>query len=133
MMVYMDAHPTAIVIANENDAAIQAASSTLTKAGFLVRHAASGETALGLTRQLEEPAKLALVDEAATEMPIAGLVDGLRESSPNIRILVLSDRGRGDGQRFSGKGLRTLKKPFRRSALLGQVLDLMERPLVLTA
>ena len=127
---------TAIVIGDEDDSAMQGAASTLEKAGFLVHHAQSGETALGLSRKLGEPAHLALVDAAATEMPIAGLVDRLREKSPNIRILVLSDgQGSEDGQRLAGfgKSLRVLKKPFRRSALLGQVLDLMERPLVLTA
>ena len=118
----------AIVVARPGDAAIQAASSTLEKAGFAVHLAADGNTALGLARQLAGPPALAVVDEAATDVPVAGLVEGLRERSPGIRILVLSDKARKDSS-----GIRVLRKPFRRSALLGQVLDLMERPKVLTA
>jgi DNA-binding response OmpR family regulator len=120
----------AIIIANDQDTAIRSAASTLKKAGFAVQPASDAETALTLAGRLQKDAQLALVDENVPGLELAGLVDGLRKHSPDIRILVLSN---ADSQLVARKGVRILKKPVRRSALLGHVLDLVEQPLVLTA
>ncbi|HTX36166.1 MAG TPA: hypothetical protein VME43_14150, partial [Bryobacteraceae bacterium] len=63
------------------------------------------------------------------------LVYQLHQISPSLRVLFLSgespsELARSVRARWHGK---FLLKPFRRSQLLGQVLTLMDEPLVLTA
>jgi hypothetical protein len=64
------------------------------------------------------------------------LVENLYGSYPGIRILFTSAQDEGGSVRQigrSGKVREFLQKPFRRSQLLGRVLEVMDSPMVRTA
>ena len=124
-----------LVVANNEEAVLQAVSSTLGKAGFAVTGASSGAVALDRCRASQPVPELAVIDTSVPGIDLQDLVFELHRISPTMRVLFLSGESPSEAlrslrARWRGKFLR---KPFRRSQLLGQVLTLMEEPLVLTA
>ncbi|MGO9255934.1 MAG: response regulator [Bryobacteraceae bacterium] len=124
-----------LVVANDEEAVLNAVSSTLEKAGFAVTGASSAAMALDRCRESEPPPELAVIDTTVPGMDLQDLVLQLHQISPTMRVLFLSGESPSEAVRslraqWRGKFLR---KPFRRSQLLGQVLTLMDEPLVLTA
>jgi CheY-like chemotaxis protein len=124
-----------LVVANNEETVLQAISSTLEKAGFAVTGASSGAGALERVRQSRIQPELAVIDTTVPGIDVQDLLFQLQKVSPAMRILFLSgevpsEAVRSLRARWRGKFLR---KPFRRSQLLGQVLTLMDEPLVLTA
>jgi hypothetical protein len=71
---------------------------------------------------------LAVIDTAATGIKAPEIEQQLHEMYPHIRMLFLSDDNpetihEGDS---SGHLRRVLRKPYRRSRLLGRVLEMMQ-------
>jgi response regulator RpfG family c-di-GMP phosphodiesterase len=130
-----DSPNTVVVVADNRETVLQAVSTTLEKAGFTILAASSSAEALQYCRDTRHPVQLAIID-AAAGIDVAELVGQLDAISPEMRTLFLADdyeerslRGIGAPGRVRG----FLGKPFRRAQLLGQVLEMMDRPLALTA
>lgn len=103
-------------------------SSTLQKAGFLVVTASNGRAALARCREQHQPVDLAVIDTAATGIRPLEVEEQLHEMYPHIRMLFLSDDNPDTvHEGYSCGHLRgVLRKPYRRSRLLGRVLEMMQ-------
>jgi CheY-like chemotaxis protein len=124
-----------VLVADAEERVLQQVSSTLGKAGFTVFTALGRSAALNFCREKKEPVGLAIIDMA---MGASGpeLVQELYQSYPDIRVLFTSSQDEteiiqraGPSGHFRG----FLKKPFRRSKLLGSVLRAMDTPMARTA
>jgi len=127
---------TAIVVANNDETVLRAVSSTLQKAGFAVTGAANAAAALARVSESESAPTLAVIDTTVPGMDWQDLAKKLYEKSPGIRLLFLSAEPSSETLRtpvLRGHHTRLLGKPFRRSQLLGQVLEMMDEPLVMIA
>lgn len=124
-----------LIVADNAETVQQAVSSTLEKAGFAVAAAASGPGALDRCRQERLRPTLAVIDTTLPGIALHDFVSQLHQISPEVRVVFLSSDSpsevvRSANAQWHGK---LISKPFRRSQLLGQVLALMDEPLVLTA
>jgi response regulator RpfG family c-di-GMP phosphodiesterase len=107
----------------------------LGKAGFTVLTAQGGPAVLDVCARYREPIQLAIVDTALAANG-EELMQCLYGSYPGIRILFTSagdDSGRVRQIGRPGHVREFLKKPFRRSQLLGRVLQVLDEPLARTA
>ncbi len=90
---------------------------------------------LKVCSHFHQPVQLAIMDVAlAATGP--DLVEHLYSTYPDIRILYTSSNDESGAVRQigrSGKVREFLLKPFRRSQLLGRVLEVLDAPLVTTA
>jgi DNA-binding NtrC family response regulator len=125
----------AVLVADGEERVLRQVSTTLEKAGFTVFTALGRSAALDFCRDRKEPVQLAIIDMA---MGASGpeLVQELCQSNPEVRVLFTSDQDESDAIQQAGpsghfRGF--LKKPFRRSKLLGSVLRAMDAPLARTA
>jgi FixJ family two-component response regulator len=124
-----------VLVADGETSVLKNVSSTLGKAGFTVLTAQGGPAVLDVCERYHEPIQLAIMDAA-----IVGngqeMVERLCGCYPGIRILFT---GAGDDSPEvrqvgrSGRVREFLRKPFRRSQLLGRVLQVLDTPLVRTA
>jgi len=130
-----DSHNTAVVVADNRETVLKAVSTTLAKAGFTILAASSGAEALKYFRDSRHPVQLAVIDATTSGINVAELVGQLDEISPGMRTLFLTDREEQSLHAIgaAGRVREVLHKPFRRAQLLGQVLEMMDRPLALTA
>ena len=124
-----------VLVADGEERVLQQVSSTLGKAGFTVFTALGRSAALDFCRNMKEPVQLAIIDMA---MGASGpeLVQELYHSYPDVRVLFTSNQDQPDAIQQAGPSGRFrgfLKKPFRRSKLLGSVLKAMDAPLARTA
>jgi CheY-like chemotaxis protein len=129
-----DPDKAVVLVADGETSVLKNVSSTLEKAGFTVLTAHGGPAVLDVCAHHREPIQLAIMD-----MAMAGngpdLVECLDGSYPGIRFLFTSTN-EDSGERQIGRSGRTrgfLQKPFRRSRLLGRVLQVMDTPKVRTA
>src|ERR1039458_4129830 len=120
-----------VLVADGEERVLRQVSTTLEKAGFTVFTALGRSAALEFCRDKREPVQLAIIDMA---MDMSG--PELYQSYPDVRVLFTSNEDQsgtiqqaGPSGRFRG----FLKKPFRRSKLLGSVLKAMDAPLARTA
>jgi CheY-like chemotaxis protein len=120
-----DSPNTVVVVADNRETVLKAVSTTLEKAGFTILAASSGAEALQYCRDTRHPVQLAIIDAATAGIDVAELVGQLDAISPAMRTLFLAD----DYEERSLRGIGA----FRRAQLLGQVLEMMDRPLALTA
>jgi DNA-binding response OmpR family regulator len=130
-----DADHAVVLVADGDKNVLQDVSSTLDKAGFTVLTALNRAAVLDLSERHREPIQLAIVD-AGLAGDGAELVERLCRSYPGIRILFTSGKGESEpvpGVGRSGRMREFLQKPFRRSQLLGRVLQVMDAPMVFTA
>jgi CheY-like chemotaxis protein len=126
----------AVVLVADGEAnVLQDISSTLEKAGYTVVTALGRAAVMEFCASHREQVQLAIVDvdllESGPEM-----VERLDRSYPGIRMLFTSNKEEPDALRQIGCGSRArgvLRKPFRRSQLLGRVMETMDTPLVATA
>lgn len=130
-----DPDKAVVLVADGEVSVLKNVSSTLEKAGFTVLTANGGPAILDVCAHHPEPIQLAIVD-----MTMAGngpeLVERLDGSYPGIRFLFTSASDESGSLRQGGRSGRTrgfLQKPFRRSQLLGRVLQVMDTPAVRTA
>jgi two-component system, cell cycle sensor histidine kinase and response regulator CckA len=131
----MDSNQSAsgvLVVANE-EPTLKSISSLLGKAGFTVTAATGADAALIRSREVHP--EMAVIDATAPGIDLEDLVFRLHQVVPGIRCLFLTGETVGDVLlRMRARWqVRLLPKPFRRSQLLGQVLSLMDEPMVLTA
>jgi CheY-like chemotaxis protein len=130
-----DADKAVVLVADGEASVLENVSSTLEKAGFTVLTARGGPAVLDLCAHHPEPIQLAIMD-----MTMAGegpdLVERLDGSYPGIRFLFTSMSDESANTRQIGRSGRMrgfLQKPFRRSQLLGRVLQVLDTPAVRTA
>ncbi|HUI57460.1 MAG TPA: response regulator [Bryobacteraceae bacterium] len=124
-----------VLVADGEEKVLRVVSSTLEKAGFEVLTAGNRSAAIEACRKQTRPIQLAIVD---TAIPGNGheLVEQLYECQPGIRILFTSVQDEPETIHAvgpSGQPRGFLRKPFRRSQLLGRVLNAIDAPLVATA
>jgi len=124
-----------VLVADGEASVLKNVSSMLGKAGFKVLTAQGGPAALDVCAHYRDPIQLAIVDaEMARNQP--DLVERLHGSYPGIRMLYTSAGEDSPEVRQiarAGRVREYLKKPFRRSQLLGRVLEVLDTPLVRTA
>ena len=115
-----------VLVADREPNVLEDVSNTLEKAGLTVLTALGSAPVLDLCARRQEPIQLAILDMS---MPGYGpeLVQKIYSSFPGIRILYTSNVDE------SGAVREFMKKPFRRSQLLGRVLQVLDAPLVFTA
>jgi CheY-like chemotaxis protein len=130
-----DPEQAVVLVADGETSVLKNVSSTLEKAGFTVLTAHGGPAVLDVCAHHPEPIQLAIMD-----MTMAGngpeLLERLDGSYPGIRFLFTSTNEESGAERQMGRSGRTrgfLQKPFRRSRLLGRVLQVMDTPKVRTA
>src|ERR1017187_701467 len=128
-------HNTAVVVGDDRGAALKKVSTTLRKAGFVVVTAADGRAALDCCRRQHLPVDLAVIDTAAAGIEPPEGERQVDEISPHIRMLFLSDNTPETIHETESLGQirRVLPKPYRRSRLLGRVLEIMQQPKALGA
>jgi CheY-like chemotaxis protein len=126
----------AVVLVVDSEASVlKNVSSTLGKAGFTVLTALGAGAVPHVCEHLHKPIQLAIM-ETAMAAGESDLVEHLYDSNPGIRILFTSAKDESGTVRQmgrSGKVREFLQKPFRRSQLLGRVLEVLDTPLVHTA
>ena len=136
-MRYMeDSQSIAVVVADNQETILRTVSATLEKAGFTVMATSSASEALRYCREISRPVNLAVIDSEAVGINASDLSSELDTLFPRMQTLILT----GDGSdtvlphmpRPSSR-LALMRKPFRRAQLLGHVLEMMDRPKVLTA
>ena len=124
-----------VLVADGEERVLRQVSSTLGKAGFTVFTALGRSAALEFCHDKKEPVQLAIIDMAmGASSP--ELVQELYHSYPDVRVLFTSHQDDPDSTQQAGPSGRFrgfLKKPFRRSQLLGSVLKAMDTPLARTA
>jgi len=130
-----DPDKAVVLVADGEASVVKNVSSTLEKAGFKVLTAHAGPDVLDVCAHHPEPIQLAIVD-----MTMAGngpdLVECLDGSYPGIRFLFTSSKDESGAVRqigHSGRPRGFLQKPFRRSRLLGRVLQVLDTPAARTA
>jgi CheY-like chemotaxis protein len=130
-----DPDKAVVLVADGEVSVLKNVSSTLEKAGFTVLTARGEHDVLDVCAHHREPIQLAIMD-----MTMAGkgpdLVECLDGSYPGIRFLFTSADDESGSERAIGRSGRArgfLQKPFRRSQLLGRVLQVMDTPSVRTA
>jgi CheY-like chemotaxis protein len=124
-----------VLVADGEERVLRQVSTTLEKAGFTVFTALGRSAALEFCRDKREPVQLAIID-MAMDMSGPELVQELYQSYPDVRVLFTSDDDQSGTIQQAGPSGRLrgfLKKPFRRSKLLGSVLKAMDAPLARTA
>jgi CheY-like chemotaxis protein len=135
-MGYMPDPDKAVVLVADGEASVlKNVSSTLEKAGFKVLTAHAGPDVMDVCAHHREPIQLAIVDMTMAESG-PDFVECLDGSYPGIRFLFTSsDAESGDVRRIGrfGRPRGFLQKPFRRSQLLGRVLQVLDTPAVRTA
>jgi CheY-like chemotaxis protein len=135
-MGYMTDPENAVVLVVDSEASVlRNVSATLGKAGFTVLTAQGGSAVLDVFAHQREPIQLAIMDMAMAGNG-ADLVEQLYGRYPGIRIIFTSPDDESGVVRQIGRSGRVrdfLQKPFRRSQLLGRVLQVLDAPLVSTA
>jgi CheY-like chemotaxis protein len=130
-----DPDKAVVLVADGETSVLKNVSSTLEKAGFTVLTAHGGPAVLDVCAHHREPIQLAIMDMAMAEKG-PDLVECLDGSYPGIRFLFTSTNEESGTERQIGRSGRPrgfLQKPFRRSRLLGRVLQVMDTPKVRTA
>ena len=130
-----DPDKAVVLVADSEANVLKSVSSTLGKAGFTVLTAHAASDVLDLCERRSAPIDLAIVDTAISENS-PDVVDRLYGSHPGIRLLFTSAQDRADAVRQIGRPGRVrefLQKPFRRSQLLGRVLQVLDTPMARTA
>ena len=111
---------TAVVVGDDQGAALKKVSATLRKAGFVVVTAADGRAALDCCRRRHLPVDLAVIDTAAAGIEPLEVERQLHDMYPQVRMLFLADDDPDTVHEAGSVGhiRRVLRKPYRRSRLL---------------
>jgi CheY-like chemotaxis protein len=131
----LDSDSTVVLVCDREADVLQDVSSTLEKAGYTVVTALGRPAVTEVCARHREPIQLALVDLAMVDNE-PEMVEHLDRAYPGIRILFTSNNEESETYRQVGPAGRVrgfLRKPFRRSQLLGRVMKAMDTPLVATA
>ena len=111
--------PRANVLVVDDDAGVRDVCTTLLHVlGFRARDARDGHQALDSIASGQEPVELVLLDLTMPDMDGEAVLKQLRESRPDLRVLVMSGRPRDDLRAFLQQGASAvLRKPFGLSEL----------------
>jgi response regulator RpfG family c-di-GMP phosphodiesterase len=124
-----------VLIADGEPNVLQDVSSTLEKAGYTVVTALGRPAVMDLCACKRERIQLAILDMTMLENG-PEVVERLDQSYPGIRILLTSIHDESEAARRAGPSGRVrgfIRKPFRRSQLLGRVMKAIDTPLAATA
>jgi DNA-binding response OmpR family regulator len=123
---------SAVVVTDNEELVRKEISSVLKKVGFEILAVPNGTAALALCRDKRRPVDLVVIDTAVVRTNPSEIAECVQQMSP--RVLFLSD---GDTEKLPGmvRGhiSYVLAKPFRRAQLIGRVLEIMDRPLLVSA
>jgi len=132
----MPVSDSAVVLVADGEAhVLQDVASTLEKAGYTVVTALGRPAVMDFCARHRDPIQLAIVDMAMLDNG-SEMVERLDRSYPGIRILFTSNNEESEASRQVGPAGRVrgfLRKPFRRSQLLGRVMKAIDTPLAATA
>jgi DNA-binding NtrC family response regulator len=124
-----------VLVADSEERVLAQVSATLAKAGFEVFTALSQSATLEFCHERRGPVQLAIIDSVmGTDSP--ELLRELCEFYPGVRVLFTGSQDESGAIQQSvpaGHSCGYLKKPFRRSRLLGSVLQAMDAPRARTA
>jgi CheY-like chemotaxis protein len=130
-----DSDSAVVLVADGEANVLQDISSTLGKAGYTVVTALGRPAMTDLYARHPEHVQLAILDVAMLDSE-PDMVERLDRAYPGIRIMFTSNDDESEATRrvqHSGRVRGFLRKPFRRSQLLGRVMRAMDTPLVATA
>ncbi len=125
--------PTAILLAEDEDAVRGLVSSMLQSAGYEVFEASSGHEALRMSRSRPDLIPLLITDVMMPGMNGTALAEILMRERHGMKVLFISGFG-GDAvirDDLRSPRIAFLRKPFSEEVLLREVRKLMERPTVL--
>ncbi|MGH9021148.1 MAG: hybrid sensor histidine kinase/response regulator [Acidimicrobiales bacterium] len=117
-----------VLVVDDDDALRHLMAQVLTRNGYRVVEAASGEDALGAFDASESPIDLVVSDVVMGELNGRDLAGALRERDPALKVLLAS--GTADESIVEGLGVghaAFLAKPFKPSALIDAVHALLAR------
>ena len=124
-----------VLVADSEERVLQQVSTTLEKAGFKVLTARGRSAALEFCQDKKGPVQVAIIDSVMGSNDPA-LVREIFECYPHIRVLFTGSHDEPAAIQqavLEGHSCGYLKKPFRRSRLLGSVLQAMDARLTQTA
>jgi len=130
-----DSDSAVVLVADAEANVLQDVSSTLEKAGYTVVTALGRPAMMDVCARHREPIQLAIVDMAMLDDG-TDLVGRLDRAYPGIRILYTSNDAESAQSRLAapaGPVRGFLRKPFRRSQLLGRVMMAIAAPVAATA
>lgn len=116
--------PAVILLVDDSDAVRLLMVRLLTRVGFHVLEAASGQAALDTLANLGEPIDLLVTDYSLPDMSGVELAAHIQTIVPAVHTLYVS--GRGDFDLASARG-EFLAKPFAADQLLSAVSRLLEQ------
>jgi DNA-binding NtrC family response regulator len=123
-----------VLVADAEERVLQQVSTALEKAGFKVLTARGRSAALEFCHDKKRPVQLAIIDSVmGSNDPV--LVREICDCYPHVRVLFTGshDEPAAIQHAVPGHSCSYLKKPFRRSRLLGSVLEAMDARLTRTA
>jgi len=117
-----------VLIVEDNDAVREVAVLALQKRGYRVLQAASGEEALALAEQLQEPIHLLLTDVVMPGMSGAVLAVRMRERYPNLKVLYSSGYTENVIMHHGvlEENIAFLSKPYRPAELVQRVREVLD-------
>ncbi|RME67299.1 MAG: response regulator [Alphaproteobacteria bacterium] len=115
-----------ILLVEDEDPVRTFAHRALTKKGYTVLEAASGERALQLVRDHEGPIDLVVSDVVMPNMDGPALVQEIRKLIPNIKVIFISGYAQDDFRNSIAEGAYSfLPKPFSLNQLAETVKDVL--------
>ena len=117
-----------ILLVEDEGAVRVAGSQALRKKGYHVMEARDGEVAMGMLNDKATRIDLLITDIIMPHMSGTDLVNHVRASHPNIKVLFISGHAQGSARELlqQGGGIHFLPKPFSLSQLAGKVKDIMQ-------
>lgn len=117
-----------VLVAENNDELRRLMVRVLSRNGYEVLVAASGEEAVTLARAFEGTIDLLVSDVEMSELSGPELAASLQEGNPGLRVLLTSGTATASAvEELTAGTAAFLAKPFRPSALIDQVHDLLAR------
>jgi two-component system cell cycle sensor histidine kinase/response regulator CckA len=119
--------PRTVLIVDDERAVRELVAAALTRAGFAVRTASSGEEALDL--EARHPVDLLVTDVILPKITGPELAERIRQRSPHTRVLFMSGyTGNALSQDDLRAGSAFLPKPFGATALIERVHEVLNPP-----
>ena len=119
-----------ILVVDDEPIALEFCRTTLTRAGFTVITAATGDEALRRLKN-HSPISLALLDVVMPHMSGAALARRIETTRPGTKIILMSGFAPDEVKRVIGKDAadyRTMWKPFTPDALVRMVRNVLDAP-----
>jgi CheY-like chemotaxis protein len=116
-----------ILVVDDDQMVLDLADSMLTRFGYTVVTAASGEEALRLFENIQ--VDLALVDVVMPDMNGVGVVERIHELCPGLRVLFFSAYSEDEPFRpMFARGVPFIAKPFTSLQLTQKIREILDTP-----